>query len=117
MLTKRQADCLEFLERWFSTSRVGPSFDDICANLGLSSRGAAHRLIAGLEERGFIRRLKGRARCVELVRDSRRDDLAEAYRALAWAGGHIVAGTVMDSPHLNTFDRARIWVEVNDAKR
>ena len=36
--------------------------------LGLKSKSGIHRLISGLEERGFIRRLPHRARALEVVR-------------------------------------------------
>lgn len=71
MLTERQAQCLDFLSRWFATHPHAPSFTDIAKALNLSSKSGVSRLIVGLEERGFIRRLPGRSRALELVaRDS-----------------------------------------------
>ena len=37
--------------------------------IGLASKSGIHRLISGLEERGFIRRLANRARAIEIIRN------------------------------------------------
>lgn len=41
--------------------------DEIAAKFGLRSKSGAFRLVAALEERGFIRRIPNRARSIELV--------------------------------------------------
>jgi repressor LexA len=62
-LTAKQRDLLAFLQ---SCGRT-PSFDEMRLALGLRSKSGVHRLIEGLEERGFIRRVPNRARAIELV--------------------------------------------------
>ncbi|MGQ0677218.1 MAG: LexA family protein [Rhodospirillales bacterium] len=47
---------------------MSPSFDEMKDALGLRSKSGIHRLISGLEERGFIRRLAHRARALEVVK-------------------------------------------------
>ena len=47
---------------------VPPSFDEMKEALGLRSKSGIHRLITGLEERGFIKRLAHRARALEIIR-------------------------------------------------
>lgn len=47
---------------------VPPSFEEMRGALKLKSKSGIHRLITGLEERGFIRRLAYRARALEVVR-------------------------------------------------
>jgi repressor LexA len=49
-------------------SGISPSFDEMKDALGLKSKSGVHRLITGLEERGFIRRLPHRARAIEIVK-------------------------------------------------
>ncbi|MGB8274757.1 MAG: transcriptional repressor LexA [Alphaproteobacteria bacterium] len=68
MLTKKQLDLLMFINRRLGDSGVSPSFDEMRDALGLRSKSGIHRLITGLEERGFIRRLPHRARALEVVR-------------------------------------------------
>lgn len=47
---------------------ISPSFDEMRFALKLKSKSGIHRLISGLEERGFIHRLAYRARAVEILR-------------------------------------------------
>jgi repressor LexA len=47
---------------------MAPSFEEMRAALRLKSKSGIHRLIQGLEERGFIRRLAYRARALEVVK-------------------------------------------------
>jgi repressor LexA len=47
---------------------VPPSFEEMRDALKLKSKSGIHRLITGLEERGYIRRLAYRARALEVVR-------------------------------------------------
>ena len=47
---------------------VPPSFDEMRDALGLASKSGIHRLVSGLEERGYIRRLANRARAIEIIR-------------------------------------------------
>jgi repressor LexA len=47
---------------------IAPSFDEMKDALGLRSKSGIHRLISGLEERGFIRRIQHRARALEVAR-------------------------------------------------
>ena len=67
MLTKKQHDLLEFINNHLKSKGVSPSFDEMKDALGLKSKSGIHRLITGLEERGFIRRLPHRARALEVL--------------------------------------------------
>lgn len=68
MLTKKQHELLMFINERLGQSGVSPSFDEMKDALGLKSKSGIHRLITGLEERGFIRRLPHRARALEVLR-------------------------------------------------
>jgi repressor LexA len=69
MLTKKQRELLQFIqERLADSGGVSPSFDEMKEALGLKSKSGVHRLITGLEERGFIRRMPHRARALDIVR-------------------------------------------------
>ena len=52
----------------FEDHDVPPSFEELCAALDLKSKSGIHRLLSGLEERGYIRRLPNRARAIEVVK-------------------------------------------------
>lgn len=64
-LTEQQEQLLRFLK---SCDRC-PTFDEMQAALGLKSKSGVHRLIGALEAKGFIRRMPGMARAIEVVPD------------------------------------------------
>lgn len=68
MLTKKQLDLLDFINKRIQRDGVSPSFDEMKEALDLRSKSGIHRLITALEERGFIRRLAHKARALEIVK-------------------------------------------------
>jgi repressor LexA len=68
MLTRKQLELLEFIQKRVQRDGVPPSFDEMKEALDLRSKSGIHRLITALEERGFIRRLAHRARAIEIVK-------------------------------------------------
>ncbi len=68
MLTKKQLDLLDYINKRVQRDGVPPSFDEMKEALDLRSKSGIHRLITALEERGFIRRLAHRARALEIVK-------------------------------------------------
>lgn len=68
MLTRKQKELLLLIRDRMAGDGVPPSFDEMKDALGLRSKSGIHRLITGLEERGFIRRLPHRARALEITR-------------------------------------------------
>ena len=68
MLTRKQLDLLDFINKRMQRDGVPPSFDEMKDALDLRSKSGIHRLITALEERGFIRRLAHRARAIEIVK-------------------------------------------------
>jgi repressor LexA len=68
MLTKKQIELLDFIQKRMARDGVPPSFDEMKDALDLRSKSGIHRLVTALEERGFIRRLPHRARALEIIR-------------------------------------------------
>lgn len=68
MLTRKQRDLLLFIHERMQEEDVAPSFEEMKIALGLKSKSGIHRLISGLEERGYIERLPHRARALEIKR-------------------------------------------------
>ena len=68
MLTRKQKELLLLIRDRLAADGVPPSFDEMKEALGLKSKSGIHRLITGLEERGFIKRLAHRARALEIIR-------------------------------------------------
>ncbi|MGB1356903.1 MAG: transcriptional repressor LexA [Candidatus Puniceispirillaceae bacterium] len=104
MLTRKQKDLLDYLTAHAETHDVPPSFDEMRDALGLASKSGIHRLVSGLEERGYIRRLANRARAIEILKPTS-GALGELGRAVASAAdavslpllGRIAAGTPIEA--------------------
>ena len=90
MLTKKQHELLLFIHSHLNANGVSPSFDEMKDALALKSKSGIHRLITGLEERGFIRRLPHRARAVEVLRLP--NDMAPADATAATTTSRETAG-------------------------
>jgi repressor LexA len=69
MLTAKQRELLLFIhQRLRENGGVSPSFDEMKDALKLKSKSGIHRLVSGLEERGFIRRMPHRARALQVLK-------------------------------------------------
>jgi SOS-response transcriptional repressor LexA len=83
VLTPRQAELLAFLRDYAVAHRgVMPSYSEICAALGLRSKGRVSVLLDRLVERGHLRRLPARARALELLEPSAVAGLEQAAARL-----------------------------------
>ena len=69
MLTKKQKELFVFLKNYISTNKICPSFEEMKNAVNLKSKSGIHRLITSLEQRGYITRLKHRARAMEITRN------------------------------------------------
>lgn len=68
MLTKKQLELLRFIDRHTRAHGVSPSFEEMKEAVNLRSKSGIHRLVTALEERGFLRRLRHRARALEVIK-------------------------------------------------
>lgn len=68
MLTRKQYELLVFINDYLNNKGLSPSFEEMKEALGLRSKSGIHRLVTGLEERGFIRHLPHRARALEVLK-------------------------------------------------
>ncbi len=68
MLTKKQLDALVVINRYIEEHGVAPSYEELRILLGKRSKSAIYHLIVALEHRGYLRRIKNRARAIELLR-------------------------------------------------
>jgi len=81
MLTKKQKELYDYLKNYISSNEISPSFEEMKSAVNLKSKSGIHRLITSLEERGFIKRLKHKARAMEII-----DELEKTKRKV-YAGG------------------------------
>jgi len=68
MLTKKQKNLLIFINEKLKRTGISPSYDEMRMSLNLKSKSGIHRLISALEERGFIKRLRHKARALEVIK-------------------------------------------------
>lgn len=66
-LTKREQQCLDFIRSHLAETGIIPSYGEMATGLGTKSRSQVSQLLVALEERGAIRRMKGKARAIELI--------------------------------------------------
>jgi repressor LexA len=101
MLTKKQRELLMFIERRLRDNGISPSFDEMKEALDLRSKSGIHRLITGLEERGFIRRLPHRARALEVLRLPETAAVAGRNNAAAAASANDFSPKVIEGSFRN----------------
>ena len=105
MLTRKQSELLAYLSDHMQQNDVPPSFDEMRDALGLASKSGVHRLVSGLEERGYIRRLANRARAIEILKPVMAAAGGVVTRAVETASnlvslpllGRIAAGTPIEA--------------------
>lgn len=110
MLTRKQKEILLLIRDRLASDGVPPSFDEMKEALGLRSKSGIHRLISGLEERGFIRRLPHRARALEILRlpegsEVKGTRLARKVRTVAASVAGQMAGAASDLLSLPLYGR------------
>ena len=69
MLTKKQKELFVYLNNYISSNDISPSFEEMKIAVNLKSKSGIHRLITSLEQRGYIKRLKHKARAMEITKD------------------------------------------------
>ena len=67
MLTRKQKELFDYLKSYMSNNHISPSFEEMKHAVNLKSKSGIHRLITSLEQRGFIKRLKHKARAMEII--------------------------------------------------
>lgn len=67
-LTRRQRAVLLAIQDGIARNGVSPSYDELLITLGFKSKSGLTRISAALEERGAIRRIKGKARSIDVIR-------------------------------------------------
>ena len=82
-LTSRQATVFDAIKALSEGAGIMPTFEELMAATGITSKSAMHDTLCAIEGRGLIRRQKGRARAIEIVEDA--NSRAELARQLAAA--------------------------------
>jgi len=96
MLTKKQKELFDYLKSYISKNEISPSFEEMKLAVKLKSKSGIHRLITSLEQRGFIKRLKHKARAMEIVNKSITDSNNNDYIKIPLLGS-IAAGEAIEA--------------------
>jgi SOS-response transcriptional repressor LexA len=97
-LTQVQLNTVAFMQQHHEANGVMPSFAEIADHLGIKSKSRVFEIMKGLEERGAIRRLHGKARAVEIVPDD--ETRAVLIRAHVW--GPLIQYAIAEKVDLET---------------
>ena len=95
MLTRRQAETLSAIKRLTSKDGVAPTLRELGKELGIAQSNVSH-LLDRLEERGFIRRPRYRARAIEILRDG--PAMSPEIKELCDAARSVIMGDAVPMP-------------------
>lgn len=66
ILYRKQREVLEFLKDFIVSKGYGPTIREIAAGIGLTSPATVEEHLQALEHKGVIRRIRGKARAIEI---------------------------------------------------
>lgn len=66
-MTRKQSIALSFIAKYCEEHGYSPDMKEIAAAIGVTAKSAVHRLLVILEQDGYIRRAKGRARSIQII--------------------------------------------------
>jgi len=117
-LTRRQQQILDFLRENAGQFEHPPTLDELCAMLGLRSRGSLHKHVQALIEAGFVESLAGQHRGIRVIADESAEDGIPFLGKIA-AGRPIEALPQHDHiqvpPHLRTDKPCYVLQVVGDS--
>ncbi len=96
MLTKKQKELYDFLDHYIKSNQISPSFEEMKKAVNLKSKSGIHRLITSLEQRGFIKRLKHKARAMEITKKLYQNNSNESSHEIPLLGA-IAAGNPIEA--------------------
>jgi len=77
MLTKKQKQILDYIEKFIEGNDYSPSLEEIRKRFRLSSRSTSHYYVEILREKGYLNKLDYQARAIELSEEKKSIDLVE----------------------------------------
>lgn len=112
MLTQRQRDLLEFINKEAKIG-VSPSYEEMGAALGIRSKSSTSRLVQALVDRGYLHHRRGRVRSLTVLRlPGQEGIIAELIDALVECITDRPGAEGTDfHPSLDTIRRAREVIE------
>ena len=97
MLTRKQKELFDYLNKYITNNQISPSFEEMKKAVNLKSKSGIHRLITSLEQRGFIKRLKHKARAMEIIQKNINNDEVSIESISIPLIGTIAAGEAIEA--------------------
>ena len=101
MLTKKQKELFVYLSDYISSNDISPSFEEMKNAVNLKSKSGIHRLITSLEQRGYIKRLKHKARAMEITKELQNNSSIDTFSENSFLNiplvGSIAAGEAIEA--------------------
>ena len=66
MLTKRQKQIFDYIEKFIKEKGYAPSFDEIRRHFRLASKSTVHKHLESLKEKGYLKKIDYRSRSIEI---------------------------------------------------
>lgn len=96
-LSPKQFSLLEFIDDFMGTGVVPPTFDQMRTHMGFSSKGQVAYCLDRLQERGYLHRVKGKARSIKVLIHVRRTvSCPNCKHEFEPASGHHRRGETLD---------------------
>lgn len=110
VLYPRERQILEFCAQFIQRHGFAPTLKEIGEGVGLSSVATVHEHLSKLEAKGYIRKVIGSKRGIEIIRDSLRFEMGDQGIDLPVLG-FIAAGTPLE-PHTdpNLYIQVAPWM-------
>jgi len=67
-LTKKQSGIYDYIKEYIEQNKYSPSYEEIKKKIKLASKSGVHVYVNALEERGWITRIRGKARSIKLIK-------------------------------------------------
>jgi len=66
-LTAQQLKLFNFINNYISKNTISPSYDEMMVAVGLKSKCGIYTKIKQLEQRGWLRKLPGKTRSIQVI--------------------------------------------------
>lgn len=94
-LYPRERQILEYISQFFQRYGYAPTLKEICESMGLSSPATVHEHIENLRQKGFIKKIDGAVRGIEIVKNTYKSGSNEGVVELPVLG-YIAAGAPLE---------------------
>jgi len=105
MITNRQKQILSYIKKFIKEKEYSPSYDEIRKHFRLVSKTGVQQHIEALIGKGFLSKIDGKARSLELTEKKSPETVAMYLRGIVSAGEPIEA---IDDPELITVPKSMI---------